>query len=80
MTQKGHANNKDKVKRYLSKCTLIVVRRTMNNSKPCNHCLQMIKESGIKRVYYSYDKGLKMEKVNQMETSHLSARYRNKGY
>lgn len=65
----------DKVRRYLRKCKLIVVRRTMNNSKPCKHCVEMIKYYGIRRIYYSYEQGLKYESGNTLTTDHVSAKY-----
>ena len=69
-------SNPGKIRRYFGKCELIVVRRTMNNSKPCQRCLNIIKSYGIKRVYYSYDGKLIKEKTNEMSTEHLSSRYR----
>ena len=60
----------------MRKCELIVVRRTMNNSKPCIKCLEMIKICGIKKVHYSYDQKLIFEKTEDIQTDHLSSRYR----
>jgi len=45
----------------------------MLNSKPCSHCLETLKDYGIKTVYYSSDKTMVKEKVNQMETTHISS-------
>lgn len=50
------------------KGTDLYVVRVVNNgdtaeSKPCRYCQQLIKESGIKRVYYSSDNGYRMYKV-----------------
>jgi hypothetical protein len=47
-------------------------------SKPCARCLSELKKYGFRRTYYSYDgtPNLKMEKVNEMETTHLSCKYR----
>ncbi len=76
--KKKHHNNGDnleKVRRYLRKCKLIVVRKTMNNSKPCKHCVEMIKYYGIRRIYYSYEQGLKYESGNTITTDHVSAKY-----
>ena len=61
----------------MGKCCLIIVRRTMGNSKPCQRCLKIIKSYGIKKVYYSYDKKLVMERTSKMETDHISSKYRN---
>ena len=48
----------------------------MSNSKPCARCLDLIKNYGIRKVYYSDEKRLIMEKTNNMETNHLSSKYR----
>ena len=62
--------------RFFHKCDIIVTKRTQNNSAPCRHCLDFLKKCGIKKVYYSYEGNLKMEKVSEMETTHISAKYR----
>ena len=63
--------------RFFHKCSVVVVKRTLNStSKPCRHCLDFLKKCGIKKVYYSYEGNLKMEKVSEMETTHISAKYR----
>jgi len=74
--QKGHAPNPSKIRRYLKKCYLLVTRINMNNSKPCKRCLETIKLYGIKTVYYSDNKKLVKEKVNKMETTHLTSAYK----
>ena len=65
-----------RMRRFFGKCTLIVVRRTMNNSKPCSRCLEMIKKCGIKKIYYSHDQGLVYEKARDMENDHVSSAHR----
>lgn len=50
----------------------------MNNSKPCIHCVELIRYYGVGGVYYSYDKGLMYEKGNAITTEHVSAKYINK--
>lgn len=65
----------EQVRRYLRKTRLLVVRRTMNNSAPCRHCVELIKYYGIRRVYYSYEQGLKYEKGSILHTDHISAKY-----
>lgn len=67
----------EKMKRFYKKCIIIVVRRTLNNSKPCKHCLEVLKEYGIKKVYYSMNKDIVAEKTNKMENNHVSSRRRN---
>lgn len=60
----------------MNKCTIIVVRNTLNNSKPCKKCIKFLKNSGIRKIYYSYEGGLKMEKTIEIETDHVSSKYR----
>lgn len=62
--------------RYVG-ATLFVVRITSDNclvnAKPCMVCLNMIKNSGIKRVLYSNEFGnITMEKVKDMTSTTLS--------
>lgn len=38
----------------MRKVTLVVVRTNMNMSKPCELCSAVIKNLGIRKVYYSY--------------------------
>ena len=64
------------MRRFLSKCDIIVVKKSYGNSRPCVRCLDMLKKSGIRRIYYSFERNLKMEKINEMETNHVSSRYR----
>jgi len=65
-----------KFRRFLSKCDVIVVKTHLSNSKPCSRCVEMLKRHGVRRVYYSYERELKMEKVNELTNDHLSSRYR----
>ena len=74
--KEGKNANICKLRRYLSRCDIIIVKKTMSNSAPCARCLKMLKEYNIRRVYYSYEKELKMEKVSEMENNHLSSKYR----
>ncbi len=73
-------NHRD-IRRRMRKCVLIVVRSSkdaLGNSKPCRHCLDMIQEYGIKKVYYSVDSDTVMvERSNQMHTDYYSSRYRH---
>jgi deoxycytidylate deaminase len=42
-------------------------------SKPCIHCFNLIKDFGIKKIYYSNDKGsITCSKVNTFVCSHVS--------
>ena len=63
-------------KRYMRKCILLVVRHNMGNSKQCARCLKMIRDCGIKKIYYSCDRTLVRAHSSRIQTSHLSARYR----
>ena len=71
----GNINN-EKLRRYFRNVSLIVVRTRMTNSRPCSRCLELIKQYNIKRVYYSYDGDLVMEKTRDIETDHVSSKYR----
>jgi tRNA(Arg) A34 adenosine deaminase TadA len=59
------------------KCVLIVVRYNREgklvNSYPCFFCLELIKLSGIKTIYYSNESGeLVKAKVKDMNIIHIS--------
>ena len=45
-------NNKLKC-RKLNKYKLIVVRKNYSNSLPCKHCSNIIKQSGISKIFYT---------------------------
>jgi hypothetical protein len=42
------------------------------NARPCYNCLQMMKDIGIKRVYYSVNNNIICEKVNDMVSINAS--------
>ena len=65
----------------MKKYTLYVGRlskKTGNfaESKPCNHCLKMIKKYGIKKIVYSTDQGLVKQKTSQLQSQHESIAFR----
>lgn len=64
------------MRRFLKKCDLIVVKKNCGNSRPCVRCLDYLKKAGIRRIYYSYEQEFRMEKINEMQSSHISSRYR----
>ena len=64
------------MRRFLNKCDILVVKKNCGNSRPCVKCLERMKKLGVRRVYYSYDREIKVEKVNEMESTHVSAKYR----
>ena len=76
VTKKGKNENKIFL-RYLGKCDIIIIKWGLNSSKPCSRCLERLKKLGLRRVYYSYDgtPNLKMEKINTIESDHLSSKY-----
>lgn len=48
--------------------TMIVVRVSKSgnllDSKPCSICTRLIKDIGVKRVYYSFDGGIRCMKIS----------------
>lgn len=64
----------------LQKCILFVVRVVKGNqladSKPCFHCVQNIKKSGIKKVVFSTNSGFQIIKSSELQNSHLTLHYR----
>jgi hypothetical protein len=64
------------MRRFLKKCDIIVTKKNCGNSRPCVRCLDYLKKTGVRRIYYSYEQEFKMEKINCMESSHISSRYR----
>ena len=63
------------VKRILSKLDLIVVRWNGSKfclSKPCKHCIELLKAMGIKRVFYTNDDGyIVKEKISTITSDHV---------
>jgi deoxycytidylate deaminase len=64
------------LRRYLGKCDILIVKRKLSNSKPCSRCIEFLKNTGIRRVYYSCDEKIYIEKMNSIENEHLSSKYR----
>jgi len=47
---------------------------TLKNSRPCNACIEKLKKKGIRKVYYSNDKGnIVYEFIENMEKIHDSS-------
>jgi len=72
--KRNQAKTENKLRRIFSRCDLLVVRAkrlTISNSKPCKHCLQFIKDCGIRRIYYSNNQNLILEKTSDMQTEHI---------
>jgi len=69
----------------LKGCDLYVVKRdkgntnrnnNRNNSKPCHHCIKLIKKTNIKRVFYGVFGQWVCEKVRDISNNHISGYYR----
>jgi tRNA(Arg) A34 adenosine deaminase TadA len=55
------------------KYDMYVARNTLENSRPCKDCLELMKWFGIYRVIYTCKNGYVSEKVNEMVTTHISS-------
>ncbi len=59
-----------------SKIDVLVIRSVANgigSSRPCKHCLSVMKKLNVNRVYYSIDGNeIVYEKVRDMTSNHLS--------
>jgi tRNA(Arg) A34 adenosine deaminase TadA len=69
--------NKKTCDRMIKKISLIVLRvnryNELVNSKPCYHCLEYLKNIGIKNIYFSDDNGnIIKEKTKYMKTEHIT--------
>lgn len=57
-----------KARRDVSGLDIYIYREIKDGSlgmaRPCTHCMEIIKEAGIKNVYYTTEKGVKHEKSN----------------
>jgi len=61
---------------------IVVVRigkdGNLKNSRPCNHCLEMMINYKIKKVMYSTDSGeIVSEKPSEMDLLHISSGWKN---
>jgi deoxycytidylate deaminase len=81
----GHAEQmilyKFRKPQELKKCTLFVIRVSktqISDSKPCHHCLQKIREVGIKKIIYSTDTGYDTITCDETVSNHLSCHYKSK--
>ena len=76
--QKKNSNSDDvKMRRFLKKCDILVLKKNLASSGPCKRCLSFLKKCGVRRVYYSVGQDrIRMEKVNEMVSNHISSRYR----
>ena len=64
----------------LQNCILFVIRVVKGNqladSKPCFHCVENIKKTGIKKVVFSTNYGFQIIKSEDLQNSHLTLHYR----
>jgi hypothetical protein len=65
------------IKRKISRYSILVLRVNnkgqLLNSKPCLHCLGILKLYGLNKIYYSNNNGIiTEEKIKNMDTNHLS--------
>jgi hypothetical protein len=71
----GNRNVKNK-NRKMSNIDILVIRSVPNgigSSRPCQHCLNVMKQLGVNRVFYSIDGNeIICEKVKYMVSDHLS--------
>lgn len=62
--------------KLLKRCILIVIRLgrdgEVQSSKPCSTCVPIIKQYGIKRVFYSVQRGFEFEKGDNIQSTHLT--------
>jgi len=61
--------------RLLTKISVIVVRWNSDKftmSKPCHHCIQTMRNLGIRKIYYSNDDGnFTFERLRDIHNSHV---------
>ena len=64
----------------VSKLKIIVIRWSCDRftlSKPCKHCVEFLKNIGIKKIYYSDDyNNIIYENINTIVTDHISMYYK----
>ena len=56
---------------------MVVVRLgkdgSLKNSYPCNHCINVLKFYNIKKIIYSSDTGIIINKINDLNPIHISS-------
>ena len=75
-----HRRKSHKIPKYRVPSTLYVIgyyHDRLQNSRPCNHCIQVMRFYGVKKVIYSTGKkeedAFLMEYVDRMEMRHISS-------
>ena len=73
------------VPKNIKKCKGVIVlvirisKGHLRNSRPCNNCLNKLKQLGVEKVYYSDENGnIVFERVNLMPYLHISSGYKYK--
>ena len=73
-----------KIKRNLSKLSIVVIRwadEQFKMSKPCVHCIRYLKLMNINKIYYSDgENNLICCKVHKLESNHISQYNRRINY
>lgn len=49
---------------------------TFTESKPCRHCLDLLKKVGIRKIVYTTETGCVKAKVSSLTSEHRSMAYR----
>lgn len=80
-SSKGVVKNTKLLPKNLSKLVIIVIRyhgQKLVLSKPCKHCINLLKKLGIKKIYYSNEKGqIVYDKLSSITTNHTSILQKN---
>lgn len=70
--------NRDNIKmrRIMNNVSVLVIRwngSRFMNSRPCKHCSDMLKQMGVKTIYYSDEDGsISYERVKDLHSDRLS--------
>lgn len=64
------------IKRAMRGVSILVIRwrhDSFRSSRPCKHCSEMLRNVGVKIVYYSEDDGsITYERAKDLQSTHLS--------
>ena len=63
----------DYIRKKTKKIIVYVTKSNYGNSKPCQHCINMLKYYGLKKIYYTDDKcQIIKENIQTIITDHVS--------
>ncbi len=66
--------NKHKCIRGLDIIVIRIGNNKLQYSRPCNHCIDFLNKKGVRKIYYSNDKGeIECEYIENMEKKHISS-------